>query len=174
MSSTNTTAQPLSNSPSAAQPMGLQRPKIHPLMFVPGALMWGLIITGTVTGNTTFIGIGVGVFAVFAAILITRKVKQSGVARKDRLRVWREGEPATAKIISIGTNGGGINDHPRVQMQLEIRREGRAPYQTHTSAIISKLAIPRIQPDCEIQIRIDPNDSTNVLVDAALTPYGYK
>jgi hypothetical protein len=49
----------------------------------------------------------------------------------------------------------------------------REPYRLSTSAIVSKLAIPRVQPGCEIEVRVDRDDPENLVLDAALTPTGY-
>lgn len=144
------------------------------LMSLPGAAVWGLIITGAVMEDSVLIGIGVGIFAVAALVMVTRKIKQSTADKADRKRVWEQGRHGTAKIINIGTNGGGINGHPRINFELEVSVDGMAPYQVSTSAIISELAIPRVQPDMEIAVRVDPQDRNNLLVDAKLTPYGYE
>lgn len=148
--------------------------KLHPLMFLPGTVMWGLFIAGAVTKNTVLIGVGVGVFALTAAVLITRKVKSSSSVRAERKRIWESGQEAKARVVSIGTRGGGINDHPMVDFELDVSVAGRAPYRASVSAIISKLAIPRIQPECELSVRVDPGDISKLVVDAALTPYGYR
>jgi hypothetical protein len=33
---------------------------------------------------------------------------------------------------------------------------------------VSSLAIPRVQPGCEIDVRVDPADPANLVVDPAL------
>jgi hypothetical protein len=141
---------------------------------IPGTLFWGLVIAGVLTEDSALIGAAVGLFAVTAIAVITLKVRASAAARADRRRVWTTGEPGRARVVSIRSPGGGINGHPRVDFELEVTRAHQAPYRTRLNALISELAVPRIQPGCEIEVRVDPDDRENVLIDEALTPYGYR
>ena len=52
--------------------------------------------------------------------------------------------------------------------------EGAAPYRVTTRALISMLAIPRIQPGTVIDVRVDRADRARVVVDEQLTAYGYR
>lgn len=70
--------------------------------------------------------------------------------------------------MDITTRGGGLNDNPRVEFELSVSLPGGEPYAVRTSAIIDKLAIPRIQPDCEIEVRVDPNDRAKLALDDKL------
>lgn len=74
--------------------------------------------------------------------------------------------------MKISSRGGGINDHPLVQFELEVTFKGET-YKGLTEAIIDQLAVPRIQPGCEIKVVVDPQDRSSILIDAELTPYGY-
>jgi len=38
-------------------------------------------------------------------------------------------------------------------------------------SVIARLAIPRIQPGCEIQVRRDPADGKKIVIDPGLTPH---
>lgn len=147
--------------------------RINPLLFIPGALVWALIIAGAVMKDGVLIGIGVAVIVATIAVRIVTMVRKSDADRAERKRLWEQGRPATARIVAIGTNGGGMNNHPRVDFELDVSINGDSPYRVTTSALISKLAIPRIQPGCEIAVRVDPRDRKNLVVDTALTPYGY-
>ena len=69
---------------------------------------------------------------------------------------------------------GAFNDHPYVEFELEVMLGDEEPYPLEHRALISQLAIPRIQPDTVIDIRVDPQDRTNIVVDEKLSPYGYK
>lgn len=145
---------------------------MHPLLIIPGTLFWPLFIVGLATHNEPMFGIAIGVLVVFVIGLIASKVKASNIAREDRRRVVRDGAVTTAKVVRIGTGGGGINDHPRIDFELDVAAND-APYRVKMSALISQLAIPRVQPGCEIKVHVDPRDRTNLVVDAALTPYGH-
>jgi len=148
--------------------------KFRPVMLVPGLLAWGLIIPGIVMEDTLLIGMGVAVMVVFMAITITKKLRASAKSGEERKLVWQQGRAATARIVSIGTRGGGMNGNPVINFELEVTLEGDVSYLARTSVMISKLAIPRIQPETEIVVRVDPNDRNIVVIDEKLTPYGYK
>jgi hypothetical protein len=144
----------------------------HPLLIIPGTLFWPLFIVGLVSHNDAMFGIAIAVMLVFVVGLIASMVTATNAARDERRRVVRDGTVTTAKIVSIGTDGGGINDHPRIDFVLDVAGND-ASYRVKTSALISQLAIPRVQPGCEIRVHVDPRDRTNLVVDAALTPYGH-
>ncbi len=142
-------------------------------MLVPGMCAWGLVIAGIAMDDTVLLSMGVALFLTGGLLAVVRTLRSSANKRDERKRAWADGRPATARIISIGTRGGGINDHPLVNFELEVVMEGGISYQATTSGIVSKLAIPRIQPECEIVVRVDRNDRSVVVIDEALTPYGY-
>ena len=50
---------------------------------------------------------------------------------------------------------------------IHLRAGGQA------SVIVNMLAIPRVQPGCEIEVRIDPQDRSKVAIDEKLTYLGY-
>jgi hypothetical protein len=147
--------------------------KLNPLMFLPGTVIWILIGVGFATGEDLLIGLGVACAISAFLVLAIRKVRSSGRARLERRRIWNEGTEALARIITIGTDGGSFNDHPYVDFELDVNVSGRPTYRVSTRALISQLAIPRVQPGCDIAVRIDSAAPDELVVDAALTPYGY-
>lgn len=141
------------------------------LLSIPGAFAWGFVIAGFATESDYLKGIGGAIVIGMLVVGFTMKAidasKQSQALRELEAR----GEPGTAKVLRISSRGGGINDHPLVQFELEVTFRGQT-YKGLTEAIISQLAIPRIQPGCEIKVMVDPEDRSSILVDADLTPYG--
>jgi type II secretory pathway pseudopilin PulG len=112
--------------------------------------------------------------AVTAVVLIAFKWKASDEANAELKRIWQEGQEAEARVLSIGTAVGGMNGHPMIDFQLEVTLEGKEPYRASMQAMISKLAIARIQPKSVISVRVDTADEHKMVVDESLTPYGYK
>ncbi len=143
------------------------------LLSIPGMLAWGFIIAGFATDNQSLLGVGGTIMIGMVVIVLTVKGIQASKESKERGELWARGEPGTAKVLKISTGGGGINDHPLVQFELEVSYKGET-YKGLTEGIISQLAIPRIQPGCEIKVIVDPQDRTSILVDEDLTPYGYR
>jgi len=146
---------------------------LHPLALLPGTVFWGCVIAGFATGNDAFFGVAVVVAVLLISTLLFFKIRASATQRAERLRIWTEGAPTTARVISIGTGGGSLNDYPYVDFVLELA-EGTPPHRVELNALVSQLAIPRIQPGCQIAVRVDPKDPAKVVIDAELTPYGYR
>jgi hypothetical protein len=143
------------------------------LLMIPGTLMWVLIIAGTSTGRPTLIGIGVALFLISAVVMLSHKAKASAAQRAERRRLWTTGKVGEARVVSIEARGGGYNGHPGVDFTLEVTLPGKEPYRTSIRAVVSKLAVPRIQPGCVLGIRVDPDNRDNLVIDETLTPSGY-
>lgn len=147
--------------------------RFNPLVLLPGMAFWALLISGIITGNNILITIAVVVGGLSVITLVTIAIKASSAAKAARRRLWQEGTPGTARIVSIGTNGGSFNDHPYVDLELDVTVGAKPAYRASVRALISQLAIPRIQPECQINVHVDPADPSKLVVDAALTPYGH-
>jgi len=148
--------------------------KIHPLWLVPGLLCWVLIGVGAATGNKTFIGLGVGLMFLSLVLGLIAAARSSSAKRAEAGRIWAGGIPGRAKVVDISTKGGRVNDNPTIDFELDVTPEGQSSYRAQVSVLVSQLAIPRIQPGCEIEVRIDPQDRSKVVVDEKLTYFGYK
>jgi hypothetical protein len=142
------------------------------LLLVPGTLFWPLLIAAIITKNSVVIAItvilGVGTFAGFGLAAITKAAREEKVKR----RVWAEGIPATAKVLKAVPNGS-LNNHPYVEMHLEVTDEAGRTTFADVRQVISQIMANRVQPGSEIRVKIDPTDPSVVVVDEELTPYGY-
>ena len=78
------------------------------------------------------------------------------------------GLPAKATVIKVWETGTRVNHNPIVGFELEVRAEGRPPWTAETKALVSILAIPRIQPGMELDVFYDPADPSRVAI--ALSP----
>ena len=139
--------------------------RMRVLLSVPILMGIALVVGGAVSKNDAMIWAGFGLVAAAAVVLIVLKVREISAEQAERQRIWKTGRPATAKVIKIVEVGG--DDQPEVDLELDVA--GGSPVKVRS--LISRLAIPRIQPGCEIQIRIDSADAKKVVVDPALTPY---
>jgi hypothetical protein len=105
--------------------------------------------------------------------IVGMAVALSGCAIRDRMTgesVAREiraaGLPAEATVVEIWDTGVTVNNDPVVGFLLDVRPTGgRAPFQAKTKALISRLAVPRVQPGATLRVMFDPNDSTRVALD---------
>ncbi len=140
---------------------------------LPSIAGWGLIFIGIAKDDNRFIGAGIVVMALTAIAAISYKLKTSGAKKSLERRIWREGTVATARVVDIDTRGGGMNDNPLVDFELEVSIEGEPPYTARVSTIIKKLRVPSIQPEMTIDVRVDPDDRANVVIDEKLVYLGY-
>lgn len=144
------------------------------IIAVVSPAVWGLLGYGIYSNSSVFIGAGAGLLAATFALLLTLKIKESSAEGAERRRIWKDGVDGTARILELNDTGARFNNHPRVELELEVTVADQPPYKAHCRALISELAIPRVQPDTSIKVKVDPADSSKLVVDAKLTPYGYK
>jgi len=141
------------------------------LLVVPFLMSIALVVGGGVTDNQTMITIGAVLIGVTVLIFLVIKFGEMSHAQEERKRIWKEGRAATARVIAITEAPGSAEDHPEVDLDLEVRVDGAPPVPGKVRSLISRLAIPRIQPGSEIQVKVDPADAKKIVIDPALTPY---
>ena len=146
----------------------LENRKGSPLLIVPGTLFWVLIGVGATTGNDVLIGAAVVLAVVTIVGVLATRVRASGKAKAVRDAVWATGTAATAKVLTLDGTGARINHSPEVAIGLEVTAPGRPPYPATVTTYISDLAIPRVQPGCTLDVRVDPADPTIVVLDPSL------
>ncbi|HVY46110.1 MAG TPA: DUF3592 domain-containing protein [Minicystis sp.] len=83
----------------------------------------------------------------------------------ERSRLMQIGEQAQAKILGLSDTGVKINNSPQIALQLEVYPKTRPPYQAQCVAIVSYLAIPRVQPGMMVPVRFDPADPSKIAVE---------
>lgn len=139
--------------------------------FLPGTLFWGLLIGGMVTKNNTLIGAGVILGLATAIFVITIKVRQASARQKEQQRIIDKGLRGVATVVALTPTGSRLNQSPQVNIELDVRADGAtgAPVRATAQLYISVLVIPRVQPGCEIPVHVDPDDHTNVVLDASIT-----
>ena len=81
-----------------------------------------------------------------------RKIREVGVA-------------APATVVQIWDTGVTVNNDPVVGFLLDVKPEGQAPFQAKTKALVSRLAVPRVQPGAQLKVMYDPKDTTRVALD---------
>jgi hypothetical protein len=137
-----------------------------------GTMFWVLVFAGIATANGAVIGAAVVLALVTAGIVITKALR-TGTARKaEQDRVWAVGTPGRAQVVSIKPSGARLNGHPMIDIVLDLTVADRPAGRFSARTLISELAIPRVQPGCEIDVRVDPADEANIVLDPALSPFG--
>lgn len=136
------------------------------LLFVPVLMGCALVVGGFTSGSSPMIGIGFGLAGISFVTFVGLKISDSSAARAERLRIWKTGRVATAKVIAIVEARGDADEIPEVDLDLDLGGS-----QVKVRSLISRLAVPRVQPGCEIQVWVDPADGKKILIDPKLTPY---
>jgi len=139
------------------------------LLFIPGTLFWVLVIAGIVTANNALIGAGVVLLVVTVVLSLARKLRASAAEGDARKELWTRGTPARARVVRLTATGARTNHNPEVELELELALPDQAPHRVTVRAYVSSLAVPRVQPDCVIDVRVDPADRTRVALDPGLT-----
>lgn len=80
------------------------------------------------------------------------------------------GLPAKAVVLEIRETGVTVNDSPVVGFLLEVYPEDGPAFQAEAKALVSILAIPRIQPGAELAVLYDPKDRQRVAIDISDEP----
>ncbi|KAB8145916.1 SHOCT domain-containing protein [Chloroflexia bacterium SDU3-3] len=74
----------------------------------------------------------------------------------------KDGIPASAKILEVRDTGASINDNPMVQLLLEVRPAGAAPYQATAKALVSRLKVGYLMPGGTVQVIYDAHKPERV------------
>ena len=139
------------------------------LLFVPFLMGAALVVGGFTSDSNVMVGVGFGLAGTALVLFLALKIADSSREASDRRRIWKSGTPAIARVIAIAEVGG--EDILEVDLDLEVRVDGVPSTKVKVRSLISRLAVPRIQPGCEIQVRLDPAGGSRVVIDPALTPY---
>ncbi len=82
-----------------------------------------------------------------------------------RRRLLESGEPAEATILQVTDTGVTMNNiYPVVKVLLEVRPQGRPPYQVETRMTVNRVDIPQVQPGTVVPVKIDPRSQKRVAV----------
>jgi len=76
----------------------------------------------------------------------------------------QNGLVGSATITSIRDTGTTINEHPLVELGLQVSLDGRSPYLVTHTQLISRLAVGGFIPGATVPVRVDPADPQSLLV----------
>ncbi len=146
------------------------------LMFVPGVFLttWGL--SRLADGNDAMKQLVAGAIwlcvAFFVGRITSRVLKSFGeldrelAERNNRQQeLLATGMPASARILQVRQTGvviGRTELEVRLTLQVEHARLGS--YQAETETIVPMVALPRIQPEQTVEVRVDANDPRQVAI----------
>ncbi|MFZ0548345.1 MAG: DUF3592 domain-containing protein [Candidatus Promineifilaceae bacterium] len=123
-------------------------------------------ISGLVAGTSALIiiltigGIFVSLAFTILMIFVIRKWVKGAFGPNEKL--LKEGVAANATILKIWDTGVTLNDNPQVGMLLEVQPIGSEPFRVEMKSIISRIALPQVQPGHVVPVRYDPANPSNV------------
>lgn len=74
------------------------------------------------------------------------------------------GVPGTATITALRDTGTSVNDHPVVELDLEVTLPGAAPYAATCRQTINRLFVGNFQPGATVGVKVDPADRSQLIV----------
>ena len=81
-----------------------------------------------------------------------------------RTALLASGEAARAKILELKETGITVNKQPVADIVMEVRPEGRAPYQATVRQVIGRLQLGDFHTGTELWVRFDPTDPRRVAI----------
>jgi hypothetical protein len=101
------------------------------------------------------IGIGVTIGSIVFVMFLVRRMMNPHGNMKDAL----DGQATVMKIWETGVR---INDQPRVGFLLNVQHPDGSTYEAETTAVISIIHLPSIQPGAKVAVKIHPQDRNKV------------
>ncbi|MDQ2863519.1 MAG: hypothetical protein M3R50_07730 [Bacteroidota bacterium] len=82
-------------------------------------------------------------------------------------RLQKIGVPGKAKILEVHETNISVNNNPQLKLLIELKDTNGAVYTTICKTVVSRLKPLYFQSGKEINVRIDPANERNVIVDAS-------
>lgn len=80
-------------------------------------------------------------------------------------RLQKTGIPGKATVLEVKDTGVTINNNPQVKLLLEIRNSFGQKYTASCRTLVSRINPFAFQPGMEVQVKIDPKNEQNVVID---------
>ena len=112
--------------------------------------------------------IAAGVLFLVAMLLISAPSLLGGI---ENSKILENGQPATARILSLADTGTTINNDPMIHFKLEVHSPDGTVFNAETERLVSRLQIPQIQPGTEINVKFDPNTKEVAVVSDSASAF---
>jgi hypothetical protein len=86
--------------------------------------------------------------------------------RANLRRLNNSGIPGKAKILEVHETNVSVNNNPQVRLVLELNNNGEV-YTTDCKTIVSRFNSNYFQPGKEVNVKIDPVNEKNVIIDVS-------
>jgi hypothetical protein len=122
------------------------------------------VVAVVTSGEPNSIYIAIGVIAGFGA-MGNVLYKNLGQPMFNKKRLQKIGIPGKAKIVAVHETNIAINNNPQLNLVMEIKNNAGDVYTAECKTVVSKLKPIEFQPGKEVNVRIDPNNEKNVVLD---------
>lgn len=85
--------------------------------------------------------------------------------RSNIKRLQKTGIPGKAKIIEVQNTNISVNNNPQLKLTMELKNNAGEIYTTSCKHVVSRLKPVSFQPGKEVNVKIDPANEKNVIVD---------
>ena len=85
--------------------------------------------------------------------------------RANARRLQNTGIPGKAKILEVHETNVAVNNNPQFRIVLELKNNTGGVYTTDCKMIVSRLRQNYFQSGKEVNVKIDPKNERNVIVD---------
>ncbi len=135
-----------------------------------GALCAGLVVAGLATRNDYLFGAGIVAALIPLFMVLGNGLRAQAEKAAEQQRIWTQGTPTRARVVTLKPTGSRRHQNPQVELGLEVLPPGQEPYRVQLITLISLVALPRVQPESQVDVRVDPADPKRVAIDPALLP----
>jgi hypothetical protein len=80
-------------------------------------------------------------------------------------RLLNEGIPGRAKILEVHETNITVNQNPQYRLVMELKNSLGQVYITGCKTVISRRSTVSFQPGKEVNVKIDPKNEKNVIID---------
>ncbi len=143
-----------------------------------GKIRWDLVgifagISGVIiaviavikAGGAGSIYIAVAMLAVFGTMgFILNKFLWE--PRANMRRLLTAGIPGKAKILEVHETNIAVNNNPQLKLVIELKNSSGQAYTTTCKTIVSGITPINFQPGKEVNVKIDPENEKNVIIDS--------
>ncbi len=110
------------------------------------------------------IGVVLIIGAIVASFVLAGWLGRRILRSTQRADVLEGGLPATAVITGMTETGTTVNQHPMVEFDLRISRDG-STYDTSVTQMLPRLLLGRVAPGTQIAVRVMPDQRSEVAID---------
>lgn len=87
--------------------------------------------------------------------------------RANTRRLQNTGIPGKAKILEVYDTNITVNNNPPVRLVMELKNNFGQVYTTDCKMIVSRLRPINFQPGKQVNVKIDPKNEKDMIVDAS-------